>query len=294
MDTKSRILFIINPISGIGKQKKVEAVIEESLNKAVFDYKIAYTEYAHHATEICKNIALKKDFDIIAVVGGDGSINDCVKGLAGTDISLAIVPAGSGNGFARTLKIPLNLNNAIEVINEQKRICIDTVSLNDICYVSIAGIGFDALVAKEFAKVRTRGFHSYFQIVATHYPLYRSSKYSLEIDGEKIERKALFICFANANQFGYNTVIAPSSKLTDGFMDVICVQKIPIPFLPFVASLLFTKLFEQSTYVKSYKAKEVKVFSNNVIPVNIDGEYIEVEGDLHVKIFERNLNVIIP
>ncbi|MDR0789965.1 MAG: diacylglycerol kinase family lipid kinase [Bacteroidales bacterium] len=293
METKEKILFIINPVSGVGKQKAVERAIDKALDKSIFDYEVAYTQYAHQATQISRTAA-QNGVSIVAAVGGDGSINDCVRGLVGTDVKLAIIPAGSGNGLARAMKIPLNIREAIKVINARKSICIDTISLNDTVYASIAGIGFDALVAKEFSKSRTRGFNSYFQIVASHYTMYKSCNYRLHIDGMKHRTKALFICFANSNQFGYNTVVAPSASLTDGYMDVICVKKIPFVLLPFVASMLFIKLFEQSPYVTAFKAKEVIVQNEGIAAVNIDGDYSEQEGDLRLKIIEKNLNVITP
>ena len=293
IENKEKILFIINPISGVGKQKKVETAIDKDLDKSIFDYEVVYTQFAHHATQISKTAA-QNGFSIVVAVGGDGSINDCVRGLAGTDVSLAIIPAGSGNGLARSMKIGLRIKDAIKVINARKSVCIDTISLNDTLYASIAGMGFDALVAKEFAKSRSRGFNSYFQIVAIHYPLYKPHKYRLEIDGTRHKTKALCICFANSNQFGYNTLIAPSASFTDGYMDVICVKKIPLAFLPFVASLLFTRRFEHSKYVTAFKAKEVKVINEGTIPLNLDGDYLEQEGCLHLKIIEKSLNVIIP
>jgi len=292
MEYKKRILFIINPISGVGKQKIVERSIEEFIDKSKFDYEIAYTAYAHHATTLSKE-AVNRGIDIVAVVGGDGSVNDCVRGIAGTNVFLAIIPAGSGNGLARTLKIPLNIKDSIEIINATQSICIDTVSLNDTVYVSIAGIGFDALIAKEFLKVKTRGFNAYFQIIAHFYPIYTPQHYILSIDGVKHETTALFICFANSNQFGYNTLIAPSASLTDGYMDVICVKKVPLILLPFIAGLLFTKRFEKSIYVKSYKAKKVHIYNDTSIDLNVDGEHLEITGGIDIKIQPQNLNIII-
>jgi diacylglycerol kinase family enzyme len=77
-------------------------------------------------------------------------------------------------------------------------------------------------------------------------------------------------------------------------MNVICVKKIPIPFLPFVASLLFIKRFEQSMYVDSYKAKRVHIHNEGLTAINIDGEYCEKEGNITLQIRERSLNVIAP
>src|SRR5271157_117949 len=114
---KRKILFIINPVSGIGRQKVVERAISKKLDHSLFEYKISYTEYSHHAIKIA-NEAISNGFEIIVAVGGDGSINDVVQGILTTDAILAIIPVGSGNGLARHLNIPFNINRAIDVINK--------------------------------------------------------------------------------------------------------------------------------------------------------------------------------
>jgi YegS/Rv2252/BmrU family lipid kinase len=290
---KDKILFIINPISGVGKQKLVEQAIEKVLDKNLFDYEIAYTEYAHHGTLLSLRAALN-NIDIVVSVGGDGSINDCVRGLIGTNVTLGIIPAGSGNGLARTLKIPLNIEDAIEVLNQNKRASIDTIKVNNKIYASIAGIGFDALIAREFRETKVRGFNSYFSLILQHYPFYETQNYQLEIDGVKTEVNALFVCFANSNQFGFNTIIAPSAKVDDGFIQVIIVKKVPMIMLPWTAQLLFFRQFDKSMYVTSTKAKQVKVINNDSRLVNLDGESVIMDKELIFSVNPQSLNIIIP
>lgn len=290
--SKDKVLFIVNPISGVGKQKKIEKAVEKYLDKSKFDYKIAYTSYPHHATAIAIASVIK-NYDIIVAVGGDGSINDCVKGLFSTGATLAIIPTGSGNGLARCLNIPLSIDEAICTINNNKAIEIDTISLNNTIYASIAGIGFDALIAKEFSKVNVRGFQPYLRLVLQHYPIYTPKHYKLEIDDKIIETQALFISFANSTQFGFDTEIAPHAELNDGLLDVVVVKKPPLPLLPWTAQLLFFKNFDMSIYVTTYKAKKVKVFNDSIVGVNIDGEYIEIKGDLEFEVIPSSLKVIV-
>ncbi len=290
---KEKVLFIINPISGVGKQKTVEKAIEKSLDKSLFDYDIEYTEYAHHASLISLRATLEGYNSIIAV-GGDGSINDCVRGLVGSKSYLGIIPAGSGNGLARHLRIPLDIGLAIEVINQNNRTSIDTIKVNSRIYASIAGVGFDALIAKEFQKSKTRGLNKYLSLVLQHYPLYEPKIYRLEIDNEIIETEALFISFANSNQFGYNAIIAPNAELDDGFIDISIVRKIPMMLLPWTAQLLFTKNFDKSIYVTNYKAKTAKLVNDESRLVNLDGESVVMERDLSFSILPKSLNIIIP
>lgn len=293
MDYKDRILFIINPKSGIGKQRKVEDAIEKYLDKERFEYEINYTKYAHHATALTLAGVLK-GFDTVVAVGGDGSINNCVKGLVSTGVTLGIIPAGSGNGLARCLKIPLSIEEAIKVINKGRRLEVDTIKVNDTVYASIAGIGFDALIAEEFSKTQTRGFQPYFNLVLQHYPFYQPKEYLLEIDGKEIRTNALFISFANSKQFGFNTEIAPKAELDDGLIDVVIVKKPPLPMVPWTAQLLFFKNFDRSMYVTSYQTNKVRVRNKGTIGANIDGEYVIFQDDLEFSIIPHSLNIIIP
>lgn len=293
METKKKILFIVNPISGVGKQKVIEKAVETYLDKDKFDYQIAYTAYAHHATAISL-VAVLKGFDIVVAVGGDGSINDCVKGLVSTDVTLAIIPTGSGNGLARCLDIPLSVEQAIKAINQMKTKRIDCIKLNNTVYASIAGIGFDALIAREFAKTKTRGFQPYLKLVLQNYPQYKPQNYTLIIDDIEINTQALFVSFSNSNQFGFDVEIANNASLCDGLIDVVIVQKPPLPLLFWTAQLLFWRKFDNSIYVNAYQAKKVTVKSNNPTGVNLDGEYAEFDTDLTFEIMPDSLNVIIP
>lgn len=293
MEMKKKILFIINPISGIGKQKKVEQALDIYLQKDKFDYQISYTSYAHHATALSL-AAVLKGFDIVVAVGGDGSINDCVKGLVSTGVTLGIIPAGSGNGLARCLNLPLTVESAIKCINNQKSVEIDSIKLNDTVYASIAGVGFDALIAREFAKTHTRGFQPYLKLVLQLYPQYKQQDYTLIIDGEEVQTQALFISFANSTQFGFNTEIAPNAQLDDGLIDVVIVKKPPLPLLLWTAQLLFFHKFDKSIYVETYQAKHIVIKNSGKMGVNLDGEYTSFEGDLDFSVEPKSLSVIIP
>lgn len=291
---KDKILFIINPVSGIGKQKVVEPCIEKILDKDKFNYEITYTEYAHHATEIAKK-ATEQNFNCVVAVGGDGSINDCVRGLIGSQTRLGIIPAGSGNGLARCLHIPLNMEKAIDVINTYNHINIDTINLNNIPYASIAGIGFDALIAKEFTGNKTRGFQTYLRLTLQDYTNYTPKHYKLLIDDQIVETDALFISFSNSNQFGYNAVVAPKALVNDGLMDISIVRKIPLALAPLMVQMMFFRQLDKSPYVQTFEAKNVKVLDFEDRLVNLDGEGIELEDkELNFSVNPKSLNVIIP
>ncbi len=290
---KKEIVFIVNPVSGVLKKNNISDLIESNLDHSKFSYSIAYTEYPGHATEICREKA-SSGTDIVIAVGGDGSVNEIARGLVGTETILGIIPAGSGNGLARHLKISTTFRKAIDVINEQKIIRIDTGSINDRLFVSIAGIGFDGLVAARFAKNKKRGFLTYLRIVTELYPGYRPRKYSITYDGKLIKTRALFITFANSDQFGYHTSIAPEAKVDDGLLDVIIMQKPMMIELPFLASLLYWRKIDSSKHTEIFKASELIIRTKKKRWVNIDGEAEKLGKKLKVKINPHSLNVLVP
>ena len=293
MENKKKILFIINPISGIGKQTKVESVILQKLDFTIFEYSIKYTEYPHHAAIIAKEAAAN-GVDIVVAVGGDGSINDVATGILNSNTTMAVIPAGSGNGLARYFKIPLNISKAIEIINSCNITEIDTATINGKPFVSIAGIGFDALVAKKFANVKRRGFWSYFRISISEFLKYKAVEYTISINNKQIKRSSLLISFANSNQFGFNASISPKASVTDGYIDLCIVNKVPPAKAALIAPKLFLKNIDKSKHVEIYKVKEATVSCE--IPENshIDGDVNEKIKEAVIKIYPKSLKIIIP
>jgi diacylglycerol kinase (ATP) len=288
-----RILFIVNPISGIGKQKGVEKMVEDRLDKTMFVPSIAYTSGPGDATEISRK-ASADGFDIVVAVGGDGTVNETAAGLVDTATALAIVPAGSGNGLARHLHLPMNLKRAIDIINRGNILKIDTATINDQLFVNVAGVGFDASVAKKFAVAGKRGFSTYLRITANSYKNYEPKQYTLVIDGKVVKRRALLISFANSSQFGNNTSIDPAASINDGFIDVCIMGKMPFWKTIFLGPLLFLKKFDQTRYVEIIRAKEVVLKRKKGKSIHLDGDPKEMGKELTMKINPLSLNVLVP
>lgn len=289
---KKKICFIVNPISGIGRQKIIERLIDEHLDRTIFEYEIAYTKAAKHAIELAKDAASRK-IDIIVAVGGDGSVNETAKGLVNTDSSLAIIPTGSGNGLARHLKIPLDLKKAMQVINRGKEQKIDTINLNDETFVNVAGIGFDAHIGWEFARFGKRGFSSYVKVIMREFPKYKAQDFELTIDGKTLTQNAYLISFANGSQWGNNAYIAPTADISDGIMDIAILRDFKLMNGLAIGYHLFKKTLHKSHYLEVIKAKEVIVKQPGII-AHIDGEPIEAGNELKIKVNPLSLKVIVP
>jgi len=294
-DKKKRVLFIVNPVSGVNQARKnlLSEIASAQLDKDLFEWEIKYSESAGHIRELSR-AAADDGVDIIVAVGGDGTLNQVVKGMIGSRATLALVPAGSGNGLARHLGIPIDTEQSIKLIAQGKSQLIDTVNLNENLFVSIAGVGFDALVAKRFSQVTRRGFFSYFKIVTNEYTYYRPRKYPMEIDGQQVVRQALFVSFANTNQFGYNTIISPDAKIDDGLVDVCIVKKVPLLYAPRVVGLLLARRIDSSGFVEIIRARNIKLTRNKNRVVNIDGEPVKLTKDLEITVNPLSLKIVIP
>ena len=289
---KKKMMVIVNPISGVGRQKKIERLLKENLDQDIYDYTVCYTEHIHHGTEIAREGAMK-GYDIITAVGGDGSVNDVIAGIYGSEATLGIIPCGSGNGLARCMKIPLTPSFAIRVLNQCNQGTIDTIVLNEKYYIaSIAGVGFDAFIARLMKSAKLRGFSAYLNLILREYPTYESKDYTLVIDGKEVRRKAWFTTFANSNQFGYNVAISPQAKLDDGLIDISIVDKIPIGHVPITGPLVYANHFELSQHVEMFKAHEVYVSGNIDRWVNIDGEGENVGESLHFVNHRQSLKIM--
>ena len=135
MGLKKKICCIANPISGsaVSKRRKnnLHASLQDYLDSSKYEYVVKETEYQGHGITLAKE-AVASGYDIIVAVGGDGTINEIARTLVNTDAVMAIIPAGSGNGLARHLGIPLAFKGAIEVINASHVFKMDTGTIGSL------------------------------------------------------------------------------------------------------------------------------------------------------------------
>jgi diacylglycerol kinase family enzyme len=227
-------------------------------------------------------------------VGGDGSVNEIARGLLHISTRLAIIPTGSGNGLARHLKIPLNLKEAINLINKGNTQQIDAVQINKEHFFCTAGAGFDAHVSWQFAKVKKRGFWSYFKITVSSFFNYNPTDYKLITSESTTTLKNVVLAtLANANQFGNNVVISPHSVINDGFVRLIIIRKFPFYHTPFLIYYLLSKKIDRFKYFTEYKLKNFSLITQSEL-LHIDGEPVKLDKELKINVASKAVNVITP
>lgn len=291
--SKKHLVFIINPKSGVDRQKAIQHAIDTTLDFNQFTYEIQHTEYAKHGIELAKQAATNGAFAVVAV-GGDGSVNDVVNGLLGTDTALAIIPKGSGNGMARTMGIPLKEEQAIKVINKGNITHMDIGYANGQPFISNAGVAFDALISRKFAKSVRRGFAMYSWLVTKYMWLYKAWKWNIMVDGKEVNTKAFIITVANGRQFGYNFQIAPDANWTDGLFDVVIVKDFPRILGGLITIRAMTGTITKSPYVKHYRAKEVVISHPELRLMQTDGDAHACENSITFTIKKGLQKVITP
>ncbi len=288
---KQKILFIINPKSGVGRKNLIPALIEENLDLSLFDYEITYTEYKLHGKIITKQ-AIKEGFDIVCAVGGDGSVHEVGTALIGSDTKLAILPAGSGNGLARHLKIPMNIADAIKCINEHNAIKMDTVKVNDKAFLGVAGYGFDALIAKKFDTHTRRGLRGYVYLIFKEFFKFNPINVSIDIDGKVKTLPVVMLTVANSSQFGNGFSISPKSDVTDGKLEMCILKPFSIWSAPSLIFRFFRKTSDKSRFTETLSFKKAKIHLSERL-AHYDGEPFNVKKDLVVNVVPKSLNILI-
>ena len=192
MAERKDILFIVNPVSGTSGKNFVLKLIEDYLDKGLYDYEVAKTEHVGHATELAKDAA-QRGMDMVCAIGGDGTVNEVASGLVHTQTALAIIPSGSGNGLARHLRIPTDPLSAIKIINRGIVQMMDYGIVNKRPFFCTCGVGFDAFISQRFAESGKRGPISYLENVLNSSLNYHPETYEIDIinnkEGKEVHEK---------------------------------------------------------------------------------------------------------
>jgi len=290
-ETKKKILFIINPISGGHNKAKILKTIPKILDNRKFDISFVHTKRIDEAKKISK-MAVEKNIDIIVAVGGDGTINEIASQLVNTNTALAIIPCGSGNGLARDLGISLQYKKAIKLINSMITKKIDVGCCNNQYFFSLAGVGFDAKVAYDFNRGLKRQLLGYVWYILKDYFNTKEQYFEIDMENEKIIGDFFFITIANCSQWGYNVRVAPNAELDDGILTVNFGKK-PSFFslIPFGFKMLSGKI-NTSKYSMLKNVTKILIKSNKNFFYHTDGDAKDVTQIIEVDILHKALTII--
>jgi len=290
------ITIIINPISGGASPEQARA--RAQLASAIVDQhgdqaEVFVTERRGHAYELAK-AAVRRGARLVISWGGDGTLNEVSSALAFEDVPLGLVPAGSGNGFARELGVNRRPERAIaDAISAQPRL-VDLGQVDDRLFVNVAGFGFDAYVAAEFDKrAGRRGFGGYAAITARALMGYVPRTFTITT-AEKCEtRRAILVSVANSAQFGNGARIAPRALLDDGLLDLVIVEERARWRTLCNVRRLFDGTVERTPGCSIWHIKEATIESDQPIVFHVDGEPVQGGKRINVRVRPGALRVAI-
>jgi diacylglycerol kinase (ATP) len=289
-----KIQFIINPSAGHGNYKQIIHDIETIFSGSGFCYDIAMPSYQGEATLLAREFA--SNHDIVVAVGGDGTINEVLNGLIGTDTIFGIIPAGTGNGIAREFGLPFNPKEACKTILSGHIKWMDVGNADGRYFMGFAGTGFDAMIARFAGELRGpfRGIWVYFYAGLMLFHRYKPQLLRIKIDSELVEVRPLIVAIANTKRYGGRALIAPDATPDDGLFD-ICIIK-SMGALPLIRHLpkLFNGKHVNLSYVKIYKGENVTIQADEPIPFHIDGESMDGYRSIQFTIVPKAIKLLVP
>jgi len=271
---KARIIY--NPTAGKEAFKKEIAIVLEQLEIAGYESSAHATTCEGDATHAAI-AASEREFDLIVAVGGDGTLNEVINGVAGQAFrpKIGIIPAGTTNDFARALDIPRNIQEAVDIIVENHAMFMDVGKVNDQYFINIAGGGkLTELTYEVPSKLKTMlGQLAYYIKGIEMLPFLRPIHTKIEYDGTIIDEEIMLFLIANTNSVGGFEKLAPDAEIDDGYFDLLILKKSNIAEFIRVATAALRGAHIEDKNMIYTQAKHIKVTPNDKMQLNIDGEF---------------------
>jgi YegS/Rv2252/BmrU family lipid kinase len=281
-------LVIVNPNAGNGKGKKDWNTISSLLKEEDISFTVKFTEKKGDAIGFTID-HINEGFRNICSVGGDGTLNEVVNGVFLNDscspgeITLAIIPVGTGNDWGRMFGIPLDYRKAISIIKENKRMIHDIglvryyngTEEKERYFINIAGLGFESVVVRRtnYQKDRGRGGKLiYFYNLLMSLLAYKNTKAELIIDGKKINADVFSVNVGNGKYCGGGMRQTPDALPDDGILDVTVINGMGKFEIIRNLKILYDGTILSHPKVDGYKCKNLKISSDSLLYTEADGE----------------------
>jgi YegS/Rv2252/BmrU family lipid kinase len=281
-------LVIVNPNAGNGKGNRDWETISALLKKEDMPFTVKFTERKGHAINYTLE-GIRSGCRKIITVGGDGTLNEVVNGVFSNEvcptneISLALIPVGTGNDWGRMFGIPLNYEKAIKIIsaNNQMLQDIGLVSFyngsekKNRYFINIAGLGFESVVVRRTNIQKDKGRSGkaiYFYNLLMSLLSYKNTKAEIVIDGEKSYADVFSINVGNGRYCGGGMRQTPNALPNDGLLDVTVINGMGKFEIIRNLKILYDGTILSHPKINGYKCKNLKVNSESIIYTEADGE----------------------
>jgi YegS/Rv2252/BmrU family lipid kinase len=286
--------IIVNPVSGrrgsgASEGDRRVALARAALNRYRINAEVVVTRKSGHALELSQALVAGGAERVVAW-GGDGTINEVAGPLVGTKTALGIVPAGSGDGIACSLGLPLSTDRALETALTGGTAAIDVGFLGPRHFLNIGGIGFDAAVGRAFNARQKRGGLGYLTGGLAMAFSYRCLPYELRLDDEVWSGERFVVVFANGREYGNHIVVAPDADPSDGQLDVLVVSSGPVLRQFWRARRLLVRQRSPAEGLVRTPVRTASISGDELV-CHVDGEVFETSGKVDVRIVPGGIRV---
>lgn len=257
------------------------------------DFDIVFTEGPGHGKDLAAEAAAR-GVDAVLACGGDGTVNEIATGLVGSETIFGIIPTGSGNGLARHIGIPVDIDRSLSIIAENNVVKADYGTANNLPFYCTFGVGFDAAVSERCARERRRGVMMYLKNAINEYVKFRPEEYIIEVNGHTITERALLVVCCNASQYGNNAFIAPQASITDGELDITIVHGGNLITEAMAGVDILTGLIRKNAYVNTIRTKSARIIRKHSGAAHIDGDAVTMPKDITVCCHPGQLKLFVP
>jgi YegS/Rv2252/BmrU family lipid kinase len=290
-----KIYFIVKPL-GTYALKKLHKSIDATFDKKKDSLQILNTLKKGHAIDLAQK-AIQEKANLLVACGGDGTINEVARGLVGTEIPLAIIPLGSGNGIARHFKIPFGISQAVQLIKKNKVAKMDVGEVNGHYFFGNMGCALESHFIRTYQKNKWHGIWAYIIAFLDAILSFRYQKIKIEYDENSQTISPFVMLVSNTNQQGYDFSLTPQALSNDGLMDVFWMEKSNFfnNFIFIVNALMGRKLTTKGCNLIRLSALKISLLESSDLCVQIDGEFLPVASKrLEIKVLHKQLNLIVP
>ena len=293
-----RVALIVNPTSGKGVGRQLGARTRRLLDEAGHDVvDVSGDTYQQARSQALAAVA--DGVDTVLVVGGDGMVHLGVNVCAGSPTRLAVVAAGTGNDFARNLGLPVrDAESAVSLLADgcTREIDLGRVShgvAGEKWFGGVLGAGFDAVVnARAQRMTWPRGQMRYNLAVLRELPVFRPIPYAIELDGHRIETRAMLVAVANTTSFGGGMRVCPDADVADGLFDVMIVHALSVAAFLRVFPKVYSGSHTTHPAVEIHRARRVRLEASG-IHSQADGESF-AELPIDAELVPGALRVVTP
>ena len=299
----NRWFIVANPTSGNRNFSKKWKLIQQLLRDKNIHFSSSITQFVKHEIELVQN-AVKQGYRNFISVGGDGTLHHVVNAIMlqryvkTSDITIAVIPLGTGNDWIKTYNIPNNIKKSIEIINQKKTILqdigvLETADQKLTYFNNAAGLGYDAYIVNKLKKLKSFGSLSY--LLAGIYGLffYKKSIFSISFDDKKIETNCLMTVIGLCKFSGGGMQFTKDVDASDGFFDITIAKNITFLDLVLNINKLYSGEIVHHKKCETYKTKEICVQpKNHKTFIQADGELIGT-GKVTAKILEKAIKFVV-